>query len=218
MHSKNYYRQFWDKRILFMYFYSRGPKGELALIVTGVVVLVATVLCLCVYCCYKLFADGPHAQAQTTGNYRPRREASEGYFFTGVCHFNSWGEVGNTKGLPPPPPTWAVSQHLPPPPGQHLLAWPGPKVTTPPPLDNTSLSPGQQPPPLRDYAQEGGTHPTAMHSCCLIFTTSQSSRGKVMFSKVSVSYSIHKGWVSLVPCPFWGVGISDTRSLGLLGD
>ena len=53
---------------LFMYFYSRGPKGELALIVTEVVVLVATVLCLCVYCCYKLFADSPHAQAQTTGN------------------------------------------------------------------------------------------------------------------------------------------------------
>ena len=50
-----------------MYFYSRGPKGELALIVTGVVVLVATVLCLCVYFCYKLFADSPHVQAQTTG-------------------------------------------------------------------------------------------------------------------------------------------------------
>ena len=49
------------------YFPYRGPKGELALIVTGVVVLVATVLCLCVYCCYKLFADNPHAQAQTTG-------------------------------------------------------------------------------------------------------------------------------------------------------
>ena len=53
---------------VFMYFYLRGPKGELALIVTGVVVLVATVLCLCVYCCYKLFADSPHARAQTTGN------------------------------------------------------------------------------------------------------------------------------------------------------
>ena len=53
---------------LLMHLYFRGPKGELALIVTGVVVLVATVLCLCVYCCYKLFADSPHTQAQTTGN------------------------------------------------------------------------------------------------------------------------------------------------------
>ena len=51
-----------------MYFNLRGPKGEVALIVTGVVVLVVTVLCLCAYCCYKLIADSPQAQAQTTGN------------------------------------------------------------------------------------------------------------------------------------------------------
>ena len=34
-----------------------------------------------------------------------------------------------------------------------------------------------------------------------------------MFSKVSVSHSVHRGrWVPLVPCPFWG-SISGTRSL-----
>ena len=29
-----------------------------------------------------------------------------------------------------------------------------------------------------------------------------------MFSKVSVSHSVHRGrWVPLVPCPFWGVSL-----------
>ena len=37
-----------------------------------------------------------------------------------------------------------------------------------------------------------------------------------MFSQASVSHSVHRGWVSLVPCPFRGMGvdISGHRSLG----
>ena len=35
-----------------------------------------------------------------------------------------------------------------------------------------------------------------------------------VFLQVSVSHSVQKGmWVSLVSCPFWGVGISGTKSL-----
>ena len=78
--------------------------------------------------------------------YRPRSEASEGYIFTGVCHFNSGGGggewirdqvttpsllspplgPGHNTSLHPSPGTW--SQHLPPPPGawsQHLPPPPG---------------------------------------------------------------------------------------------
>ena len=50
-------------------------------------------------------------------NYRPCSEASEGYVFTGVCHFNS-GEVGeewtrDQVTTPPSPPPGTRSQHLP---------------------------------------------------------------------------------------------------------
>ena len=59
--------------------------------------------------------------------YRPRSEATEGYVFTGVCHFTSRG-VGNTKGQPPLPP--------------------------PPPRDQVTTPPAPRPPP-RDYAAGG---------------------------------------------------------------
>ena len=49
---------------------------------------------------------------ETTVYYRPRSEASEGYVFTGVCHFKS-GRGGTT-----PP---------------NSRPWPGSKVITPPP-------------------------------------------------------------------------------------
>ena len=112
------------------------------------------------------------------GYYHPRSEASEGYDFTGVCHFScGGGEVGSTKGRPPPP---SRSQD---PRSQHLPSQPGSKVTTPPPSGqgqrsqhlpparvkghNTSPLPGLKvtTSPPGHYAQAGGTHPTRMHSC-----------------------------------------------------
>ena len=38
----------------------------------------------------------------------------------------------------------------------------------------------------------------------LLFTARKSSCEKVMFSQACVSHSVHRGWLSLGPCPFWG--------------
>ena len=40
-----------------------------------------------------------------------------------------------------------------------------------------------------------------------IFTAGQRNWGKVMFSQVFVSHSVHNGVVSLVPCPFKGISL-----------
>ena len=58
----------------------------------------------------------------------------------------------------------------------------------------------------------------------LIFTARNSSVEKVMLSQACVSHSVHRGWVSLVPCPFWGwislvsspfQGMSMSRGMGM---
>ena len=109
--------------------------------------------------------------------YHPRSEASEGYNFTGVCHFNSGGgEVDNTNSQPPPPPG-TRSQHLCPPPrclpfdnstyplpppgtrSQHLPPLLGPGHNTSPPLWTTAPTPplplsGQQHLPLPPSGQQ----------------------------------------------------------------
>ena len=112
------------------------------------------------------FAPSVSVNAATTrwwhrwycAHYRPRSEASEGYVFTGVCHFNSEGEgeeewtrdqvttppfplqdqVTTPPPLPPPPPRDQVTT---PPspllgPGHNTSPPPPPswdQVTTPPP-------------------------------------------------------------------------------------
>ena len=35
-----------------------------------------------------------------------------------------------------------------------------------------------------------------------------------MFSQASVSYSVHRGWVSLIPGPFLGLSMPGPKSLG----
>ena len=81
--------------------------------------------------------------------YRPR---NEGNVFRGVCHFNSGGEVDNTKGKPPRPPPRPGSEvnHFPPPPlgqGQRSTTssppGQGQRSTTPPPLVRTTHPPKQ---------------------------------------------------------------------------
>ena len=99
----------------------------------------------------------------------PVSEASEGYVFTDVCHFNGGGGVtpdaswdrshgyGINHLLPPgqdppppsgqhlPPPDRTPTQQHPPPPGQHLP--PPPPDNTSTPLSRTTTPPTLPPPP-----------------------------------------------------------------------
>ena len=95
--------------------------------------------------------------------YRPRRETTEGYVFTGVCHSVILGGGGVV--------TWSWCNTFPPRTrgGHNTPLPPGPgQVTTPAPHP---LGPGQvrttAPLPPRDCGQAGGTHPTGMHSCLI---------------------------------------------------
>ena len=80
-------------------------------------------------------------------NCRPRSEASKGYIFTGVCHFNSGGGGGwpvHNTSLPPPG-TWL--QHPPPsPPG----TWSQHPPPSPPHLGHGHNTHSLPPPPPRD--------------------------------------------------------------------
>ena len=93
--------------------------------------------------------------------YRPRSEASEGYVFTGVCHFNSGGRGRWATPMVTTPPPWdqvttpahpgTRSQHLPPPPplgpGHNTPPPPRDQATTPPSSPYPRTRPPHLPPP-----------------------------------------------------------------------
>ena len=109
-------------------------------------------------------------QFWTSGDdfYRPLSEASEGYIFTGVCHFNSGGGEG---GVATPN---ASGQHLPPPP----RTWTWDLVTTPP-------SPPPPPPRMRPgYNTSLPPSPGAMHRRAV----------RILLECILVSLMILKPW------------------------
>ena len=142
------------------------------------------------HACYSLFILAHF--------YRPRSEASEGYVFTGVCHFNSWGRRWATPKvyhLPPPhdqvttPPSPPLTR------SQHLPSHPGTRSQHPPPDTRSQHLPppgtrSQHPPPPPGLCTSGYTsYWNAFLS--FFFTGRQGSCRKVMFSIVCVYQSVH---------------------------